>query len=96
VKKNVGVISVLFCSFLFLFVFFCFVFRFAIAHAALASRLDGVTHAGGRLTEALEKEKPTGGKMSVFLEILPAGQNLSPRPSSVSQNWLIGIVSIFV
>jgi len=73
-KKNVDVICVFFC------VFVCFsVLEFAIAQARWATRLDGATHAGEILTEALEKEKPTGEKMTVFLGILPPGQNLS-RP----------------
>jgi uncharacterized membrane protein required for colicin V production len=77
--ENVGVISVLFCSFLFLFVFFCFVFRFAIAQAVLASRLDGITHAAGILTEALEKEKPTVGKNSDFSGNFAEGPKVSRR-----------------
>jgi len=74
-EKNVGVISVLFCSFL----FFSVLFSGSPSHAALASRLDGVTHTGGILTEALEKEKPTVGKNSDFSGNFAEGPKVSRR-----------------
>jgi hypothetical protein len=73
-----------FCSFLFLFVPFCsfplffssisVLFQFARHWPAGRAQLSGVTHASGIITEALEKEKPTVGKMVVFLGILLQGR----------------------
>ena len=82
-KKNVGVIFVFLC----VFVCFCVcpTSRPTLPQAPLASRarlhlhVYGVTHAGGILTEAVEKEKPTGVKMTVFPGTPPQGENLSPR-----------------
>jgi hypothetical protein len=66
---------VLFCSFL----FFSVLFSGSPSQAALASRLDGVTHAAGILTEALEKEKPTVGKNSDFSGNFAEGPKVSRR-----------------
>jgi hypothetical protein len=67
---------------LFLFVHFC-TFLFVFASPSRKRRWqagsDGVTHAAGILTEALEKEKPTVGKNIDFSGNFAEGPKVSRR-----------------